>query len=226
MEQQQLRYQTILSQVVAAVAGRGLFYYVSMASILTILIFSANTSFADFRASAGCWPRIVFSLTHFADADGGSSSRLNHCPGDFIGTDPHSLRRHYRKADSLICRRRIQRLHALAGRNGCSLVAEARRAARTSLVVNGLGATATSVALVIIIIAKFVEGAWLTFIIVPGLIVLFQGIKRHYQRIAREVDQPVQLNTEDLQPPMVIIPIDCWNRVRRKGRAIGLQISD
>jgi len=87
-------------------------------------------------------------------------------------------------------------------------------------------ARATSVALVIIIFAKFIEGAWLTFIIVPGLIVLFQGIKRHYQRTAREVDQPVQLNTEDLQPPIVIIPIECWNRVAERAVRFGLQISD
>ena len=48
MDQQQPGYQTILSQVVIAVAGRGAFYYVAIASILTILTFSANTSFADF----------------------------------------------------------------------------------------------------------------------------------------------------------------------------------
>jgi hypothetical protein len=94
------------------------------------------------------------------------------------------------------------------------------------MALNALGAIATSVALVIIIFAKFIEGAWLTFIIVPGLIVLFQGIKRHYQRTAREVDQPVQLNTEDLQPPIVIIPIECWNRVAERAVRFGLQISD
>src|SRR5438132_4110517 len=48
MDQQQPGYQTILSQLVAAVAGRGFFYYVAIATILFILTFSANTSFAGF----------------------------------------------------------------------------------------------------------------------------------------------------------------------------------
>src|SRR5262249_28888642 len=41
-------YQSILSQLVGAVAGRGWFYYVSIASILLTLAFQANTAFADF----------------------------------------------------------------------------------------------------------------------------------------------------------------------------------
>ena len=34
--------------MIAAVAGRGIFYWVSIASILLVLCLSANTSFADF----------------------------------------------------------------------------------------------------------------------------------------------------------------------------------
>ena len=41
-------YQSVLSMMLAAVAGRGWFYYVAIASILLVLIFSANTAFADF----------------------------------------------------------------------------------------------------------------------------------------------------------------------------------
>ena len=41
-------YQSILSMLVGAVMGRGLFYYVTIASIVAVLALSANTSFADF----------------------------------------------------------------------------------------------------------------------------------------------------------------------------------
>jgi amino acid transporter len=41
-------YQSVLSQLIGAVAGRRIFYAVSMASILLVLCMSANTSFADF----------------------------------------------------------------------------------------------------------------------------------------------------------------------------------
>src|SRR5271156_6532225 len=41
-------YQSVLSMLVAAVVGRGWFYYVTIGSILVILSLSANTAFADF----------------------------------------------------------------------------------------------------------------------------------------------------------------------------------
>src|ERR1700730_14908521 len=44
----QAGYQSVLSMLVAAVAGRGLFYYVAIAAILLVLALSANTAFADF----------------------------------------------------------------------------------------------------------------------------------------------------------------------------------
>src|SRR5205085_1064315 len=41
-------YESVLSQLIGAVAGKGFFYYVAIGSILTVLALSANTSFADF----------------------------------------------------------------------------------------------------------------------------------------------------------------------------------
>ena len=41
-------YQSILSQLTAAVMGRSWFYYVTIGSILAVLALSANTSYADF----------------------------------------------------------------------------------------------------------------------------------------------------------------------------------
>src|SRR5262249_46913497 len=41
-------YQSILSMLVAAVSGRGWFYYVTIGSVLLVLSLSANTAFADF----------------------------------------------------------------------------------------------------------------------------------------------------------------------------------
>src|SRR6202140_2811013 len=41
-------YQSLLSMLVAAVFGKGFFYYLTMASILFVLSLSANTAFADF----------------------------------------------------------------------------------------------------------------------------------------------------------------------------------
>ena len=41
-------YQSLLSMLIAAVFGKGVFYYLTIASILAVLSLSANTAFADF----------------------------------------------------------------------------------------------------------------------------------------------------------------------------------
>src|SRR5262249_33696953 len=41
-------YESVLSQLVGAVVGRGVLYYVTIAAILSVLALSANTGFADF----------------------------------------------------------------------------------------------------------------------------------------------------------------------------------
>jgi hypothetical protein len=97
---------------------------------------------------------------------------------------------------------------------------------RTKLAVNAVSATMTSVALGIIIVAKFIEGAWVTLIIGPALVWLFWKIRHHYKCIAREIDQPVKLQTGKLHPPVVVIPIDTWNRVTERALRFGMEMSD
>ncbi|MBV9389046.1 MAG: APC family permease, partial [Chroococcidiopsidaceae cyanobacterium CP_BM_ER_R8_30] len=52
---------------------------------------------------------------------------------------------------------------------------------------NGLGAVTTAVVLVVILISKFGEGAWIVVVAVPILVSIFMAIKRHYQFVAEEV---------------------------------------
>lgn len=69
-------YESVLSQLVSVVVGRGVFYYVTIGAVLTVLTLSANTSFAGFprlcrivaldnflpHAFAARGRRLVFSL--------------------------------------------------------------------------------------------------------------------------------------------------------------------
>jgi hypothetical protein len=100
------------------------------------------------------------------------------------------------------------------------------RGFRTKLAFNALGAVTTALALVIIVVAKFLEGAWLTVLFVPALTLLLLGINRHYQRLASWVEQPLELQTAKLQHAVVIIPIDGWDRVSEKAMRFGLLLSD
>src|SRR5207248_10142371 len=56
--------------------------------------------------------------------------------------------------------------------------------ARHSMFVNGFGAIATAITVLIVIASKFVEGAWITLVAIPGILLLMLAVRRHYNRAA------------------------------------------
>jgi amino acid transporter len=56
---------------------------------------------------------------------------------------------------------------------------------RWRAVINGVGATATFVVMVVVVVTKFQEGAWMVIVAIPLMILGFYGIRRHYRRVAR-----------------------------------------
>jgi hypothetical protein len=94
------------------------------------------------------------------------------------------------------------------------------------MVINGVGAVATGITLVIVFVAKFTEGAWITAILVPVLIITMSGVKRHYDRVARQIAVDCPMRVENLAEPLVILPLDRWSRITEKGLRFALKISD
>ncbi|SPJ14429.1 conserved membrane hypothetical protein [Syntrophobacter sp. SbD2] len=227
MDEAQPGYQTILSQLVAAVAGRGVFYYVSLAAIFIVLTYSAQTSFTDFPRVCRLLAEDGFLPPYFANA----GRRLVFSHGIIFLSVCSGL--------LLIAFRGLT--YALiplfaVGAFGAFLFSQAGmvvhwlrkrgRGFRIALAYNALGAVTTAAALVVIIAAKFMEGAWMTVIFVPTLVFLLQAIKRHYQKVSRKVDKPLELQAAKLQHPIVIIPIYCWDRVAERAVRFGLLLSD
>ena len=52
------------------------------------------------------------------------------------------------------------------------------------MIINGVGAFATGVTLLVVLVAKFTEGAWITAILIPALIITMSAVKRHYDASA------------------------------------------
>ena len=82
---------------------------------------------------------------------------------------------------------------------------------KKSIFVNGLGACATLVVTIVLIITKFIHGAWIVVVLIPLLVALFRAIHRHYLDVAR------QLTTEGAQKVRaieheVIVPISGIHR--------------
>jgi hypothetical protein len=90
---------------------------------------------------------------------------------------------------------------------------------------NGLGALATGVTLLVVLVAKFISGAWMTAILVPLLIAMMLAIKRHYTSVAVEVEDPTPLSTTNLEPPIVVIPMARWNKISEKALRFGMTMS-
>src|ERR1017187_8556938 len=94
-----------------------------------------------------------------------------------------------------------------------------------SMFVNGLGALATGLTVIVVLIAKFTEGAWITLILIPGLILMMRLVKRHFDYVAGETDNGAPLNIRDLTPPIVVITIDRWSRITQKALRFAMTIS-
>lgn len=210
-------YESVLSQLLGAITGKGVFYWVSIGSILLVLSLSANTAFADFPRLAhaigqnGFLPhsltlrgrRLVFSQGVYALAIlagvlltifGGVTDRLIplYAVGAFLAftLSQAGMVVHWWKAGG-------------AG-------------ARRSMFINGLGAVATAITVIVVLIAKFVEGAWIVVVLIPAMIVVMQAVKHHYARVERETKADGPVNTTTLGEPIVLIPVEHWSVVSEK----------
>ena len=97
--------------------------------------------------------------------------------------------------------------------------------ARFSMFINGLGATATGLTLCVVIIAKFTEGAWITVIAIPVLIMLMMKVHRHYQTVQSEIACPQPANLKNIEQPIVVLPLQGWNRIAEKALRFAYTLS-
>jgi hypothetical protein len=223
-------YQSVLSMVTAAVAGKGIFYDVTMFSVLLVLCLSANTSFADF-------PRLCRMIAR----------------DDYL---PHSLATRGRR---LVFSQGIWALAILAGLllilfrgvtdrliplfavgaflaftlSQAGMVGHWRRTASGfeaahGMVINGIGALATGITVMVIVVAKFAEGAWVVVVLLlPALLVFMGRVRRHYEWVGKEValTSATVLNARNLTPPIVIVPVDQWNAATEKALQFAMTLS-
>jgi len=82
---------------------------------------------------------------------------------------------------------------------------------KKSIVVNGLGAIATLIVLVVLVITKFIHGAWIVVVLIPFLVAVFRAVHRHYLDVANQLTTQ---GVERLRPIRheVIVPISGIHR--------------
>ena len=180
--------ETVVSQLARLIFGGGLLYYEIQTVTMLILVFAANTAFADFPRLAYFLARDSFIPRQFATR----GDRLVFSNGIVIlgglaallvvlfGGDTHALIPLYAVGVFLsftlsqgsMVRRWLTRREA---------------GWRWRWVLNAMGALTTGVVMLVIAGTKFSHGAWMVVLLIPLLVMLFLMINRHYADVARQL---------------------------------------
>jgi hypothetical protein len=99
------------------------------------------------------------------------------------------------------------------------------RAARHSLPINAAGAIATGLTVIVVAVSKFADGAWIIVFILPILLAVFWRIRRHYGRVAEQVVDTRPLTIDDAAPALVVVAVQSWNKMTRRGLQFAMQLS-
>jgi len=228
MEPTVYHYQSMVSILTTAVFGRGWFYYLTMASILVALSLSANTAFAGFprlaRAIAGNeYLPHVFLLR-------GRRLLFSHGIYALTGFTAVILILSDGVTDWLIPLYAIGAFIAFTLSQAGMVVHWKKQAGGYKrhwwhMFVNGFGALATGITTLIVLVTKFMSGAWVTALLIPLLIAIMMVVKRHYSRVTREMADMTPLNLVNLEEPIVVIPMARWDRITEKALRFGLLLS-
>src|SRR6202047_3490068 len=191
-------YQSVLSQLTAAVVGRNAFYFVTIASILLVLSLSANTAFADFPRLC----RLVAEDGYLPTPLAVRGRRLVYTAGiitlgilcAFLLTLFGGI------TDRLIPLYAVGAFLAFT-LSQAGMVAHWKRkggpGSRLGMYVNGLGAAATAGTVAIVTVTQFNDGAWITAVLIPTIMISMYSIRSHYDSVTRELENPAPLSIAD-----------------------------
>lgn len=218
-------YESVLSMLTRAVMGHGWFYYLTIGSVLLVLALSANTAFADF-------PRLTRAiainnyLPHIFLIRG---RRLLYSWGIYVlvaltGT---LLTIFGGVTDRLIPLYAIGAFMAFT-LSQAGMVMHWRRqgGSPVRMTLNALGAVATGITTLVVLVAKFVEGAWITALLVIAMIIAMRLVRRHYDEVTREIDLDRPIVPSEVTKPIAILPLDRWSRISEKALSFALSMTD
>jgi amino acid transporter len=220
-------YQSILSMLIAAVFGKGVFYYITIASILFVLSLSANTAFADFPRLC----RAISQNNYLPHAFGYRGRRLVYTYGIVVlaALTCFLLILFRGVTDRLIPLYAVGAFLAFTlSQFGMVMHWLKNRGPhwRKSAIVNGLGGFVTGLTVLVVLVAKFVQGAWITVIFIPLLILFFRRVRRHYHRVsvATSCADPV-VPASAAARPLVVVPVEHWSRISKQALEFASRLS-
>jgi amino acid transporter len=221
-------YQSVLSLLLLAVFGKGIFYYITIAAILLVLSLSANTAFADF-------PRLCRSIAlnnYLPHVFGYRGRRLVYTYGIVIlaVATGFLLILFGGVTDRLIPLYAVGAFLAFTlSQSGMVVHWFKKRGPQwvRNMLVNGLGAFVTGLTVLVVLVAKFTQGAWITVIFIPFVIFCFLKVRRHYHQVSVAIScmDSVEPATHKAAP-IAVVPLDRWSRVSKQALEFASRISN
>ena len=210
-------YESIVSQLIAAVMGRGILYYICISSVILVLMLSANTGFADFPRTCQIIARDNFLPHAFAER----GRRLVFSYGIIVLTILSALLLIFFSGitDNLIPLFAIGAFLAFTlSQLGMVFhwLKNPGKGSHTALFINASGAVTPAATLLVILVSKFFEGGWITVFLIPLLLAIFYGTQKHYRSVAKQMNCRDSLILDNMMPPIVLVPVRGWSRLTRK----------
>ncbi len=206
--------ETILSALAHRIVGNGIFYLVIQFGTLGILAVAAKTSFADFPRVSAILARDDFLPRQLR----GLGDRLVFSNGIVLLAAATALLIIVFLGDThlLIPLFAIGAFLAFTlSQSGMVMhwYRERGRGWRVKLFFNGLGALATGTTLAIVAFSKFISGAWITVLVIPLIVIVFQRVHRHYQRVRNQLTlHGFPPSLRPVAPARVVVPISGVHR--------------
>ena len=208
--------QTVITQLTLDIFGQGVMFYIMAATTAMILALAANTAYSGFPtllsviAQDGYVPRQLSMRGH----------RLNFNNGIIMLSLTAAVLLIAFRADTHL----LINLYAVGVFTSFTISQtgmvkhwwkERSNGWQFKALINGLGALVTGIAVSVIGITKFTEGAWIVFLVIPLIIALMFKIKSHYKTVAKQLDIPneylPELKFTTSYSHHVIVPIDSFN---------------
>ncbi len=206
--------ETILSALARRLLGNGFAYVTIQISTLLILAVAANTSFADFPRLSAILARDGFLPRQFT----GLGDRLVFANGIIFLAFTTGVLIVLFSGNShlLIPLFAIGAFLAFTLSQSGMVVHWVREHSpnwRLKATLNGLGALATATTLLVISISKFREGAWITLLVIPVLVLAFLRIRTHYEEVGKQLSlRGLPPDIKPLPPLRLVIPVSGVHR--------------
>jgi amino acid transporter len=206
--------ETILSALARRLFDTNWFYYVLQFTTLGILTVAANTSFAGFPRLTAMLSRDGFLPRQFSSL----GDRLAFTNGIiFLGAGTGLLIVLFgSNSHALIPLFAIGAFLAFTLSQSGMVVHWWKERGRNwgiKSTINAVGAVATLTTLVVVTVSKFMDGAWITVLLIPLIVMVFHRISQHYQQVRQELSlKGLPPSLKPIEPARAVIPISGIHR--------------